>query len=131
MFYNLGDFPKIYNYPPTEEGIADAQQALKRYGTNLSGMSMVISTQICFSATLYSLLMIPLETPVITRELANKMYSPTVCYLARFISTALIQIPIPIITIVILFWNLGIDTTSENMGWMLLFGNIANLVFTA
>jgi hypothetical protein len=90
---------------------------------------MVVSTQICFTATTSSISMMPLEAPVITREIANKMYTPTAGFLGRFLSTAILQMPIPVVMIIIIFWNIGIDTSIENFGYMVLFSILANFVF--
>jgi hypothetical protein len=49
------------------------------------------------------------------RELANKMYSPTAYFLARYSSNMLLQTMYPTIMIVTLFWAVGIDTSSKNL----------------
>jgi len=54
----------------------------------------------------------PLQAPVMRRELANKMYSPTAYFLARYTSNMLLQILYPAIMIISLFWAVGIDTSS-------------------
>ena len=63
------------------------------------------------------------------RELANKMYSPTAYFLGRFASNMIIQIAYPLIMIFILFWNLGIDTSQDNLLWLLAFGLMGNFIY--
>jgi len=75
------------------------------------------------------ILQIPLQAPVIRRELANKMYSPTSAFIGRYLSTMCIQIIYPIILLLILFWLIGIDTSLENMFYLFSFGILGNFTF--
>lgn len=63
------------------------------------------------------------------REFANKMYSPTAYFLGRFLSNMIIQIFYPMIMILILFWNVGIDTSTDNFLWMCAFGLMGNFIY--
>jgi hypothetical protein len=63
------------------------------------------------------------------RELANKMYSPTAYFLGRFLSNMIIQIFYPMIMILILFWNIGIDTSRDNFLWLCAFGLMGNFIY--
>lgn len=85
----------------------------------------------CFCASNDSIMQIPLQVPVLTRELANKMYSPSAYFLGRFASQLLVQSFVPIMMILIIFWALSIDTSAENFGWTLLFAWVSNMTFNA
>jgi len=63
------------------------------------------------------------------REFANKMFSPTAYFLARFLSNMVVQTLYPLIMILFVFWSIGIDTSSDNFGSTILFGLLANFVF--
>lgn len=65
------------------------------------------------------------------RELANKMYSPTAYFLGRFISNMIVQIAYPTIMILIIFWNVGIDTSNQNLEWLFAFGLLGNFIYCA
>lgn len=66
-----------------------------------------------------------------TRELANKMYTPTAYFLGRFLSQLMIQVWVPIIMMLIIFWAIDIDTSWENFGWTLSFAIVSNFCFNA
>ena len=74
---------------------------------------------------------IPLQVPVLTRELANKMYSPTAYFMGRFASQLMIQSFVPLMMMLIIFWAIDIETSAENFGWTLLFATISNYTFNA
>jgi len=48
------------------------------------------------------------------RELANKMYTPTAYFFGRFISNILIQVAMPVVLVLIMFWGLDIQETGDN-----------------
>lgn len=108
IFFYVGEVPKIFN----ETSETAVLTSVQTYTQNLAGVAMVISTHIGFSATLYVVLMVPLDSAIMTREIANKMYSPTAYYFGKLLSTALVQIPIPVCIVLMMFWTLGIETTS-------------------
>ena len=89
----------------------------------------MISNQLSFSASINVVLQVPLQAPVMKRELANKMYSPTAYFLGRFLSNIILQVMSPMIMISILFWNIGIETDKDNLLLFLAYGVIANCIF--
>jgi ABC-type multidrug transport system permease subunit len=89
----------------------------------------MFSNQLSFSASINVLLQVPLQAPVMKRELANKMYTPTAYFLGRFVSNMIIQVAYPLIMILILFWNIGIITDSNNFWWLMAFGLIGNFIY--
>ena len=89
----------------------------------------MMSNQLSFSASINVILQIPMQAPVMKRELANKMYSPTAYFLGRFLSNMILQIFYPLIMILVLFWAAGIDESYENFLWMMAFGFMGNFVF--
>ena len=130
VYYNVGEFPDLTVYDFTDpKQIDEASAVYKTYVTNLSGIAFMFSNQLSFSASINVLLQVPLQAPVMKRELANKMYSPTAYFLGRFLSNMIIQIFYPMIMILILFWNLGIDTTQDNFLWLCAFGLMGNFIY--
>jgi hypothetical protein len=89
----------------------------------------MISNQLSISASINVILQVPLQAPVMKRELANKMYSPTAYFLGRFTSTLVIQLLFPLIMILLLFWFIGCDTSQENFWWMMAYGILSNFAF--
>ena len=89
----------------------------------------MVSNQLSISASINVILQVPLQAPVMQRELANKMYSPSAYFLGRYFSNILVQILYPMIMILWLFWFLDIDTSGNNFLWFCLFGNLSNFVF--
>jgi len=80
------------------------------------------------SASMNVIIQVPIQAPVMRRELASKLYSPTAYFLGRFISNMLIQLAYPLIMVLIVFWALGIDTSQKNFWELLLFSFIGNMV---
>lgn len=142
VFWKVGDFPIdqmnqiIDNWqgdPSNPKDLEDlASLVIVPYGTyvaNIRGVAFMISNQLSFSASINVILQIPMQAPVMRRELANKMYSPTAYFLGRFLSNMILQFFYPLITIFVLFWGIGIDTSALNFGWMMGFGVLSNVVF--
>ena len=100
------------------------------YIQNLAGLSFLMSNQLGISASMNVILQVPLQRPVMERELANKMYGPSAYFTARFFSNMLIQLLYPIIMILILFWGLGIVSSFENLCWIMLYGILGAIVFS-
>ena len=71
----------------------------------------------------------PLQEPVLKRELANKMYHPTSYYLGRFISNQIFQVGYPVILILTLFFFLGIENSFKNFTLMMSYGLLSNWIF--
>lgn len=67
--------------------------------------------------------------PVMRRELASKMYTPTTYFLGRFISNLLISLFYPVIMILFIFWGIGIEASMENFIVLMAFGLTSNMVF--
>lgn len=53
--------------------------------------------------------------PVFKRELQNRMYGPTVYYLARLLSSLLMQVISPILVVTCFIFGIGIKLTFENI----------------
>ena len=95
----------------------------------MQGLAFMISNQLSFSASLNVLLQMPMQVPVMKRELANKMYTPTAYFMGRYLSNLMLQTLYPIIMIVVMFWGVGIDTSLTNFSWMMIYGIISNYAF--
>ena len=93
------------------------------------GLSFMIANQLSISASINVILQVPLQAPVMKRELANKMYSPTAYFLGRYLSTLVIQLLYPLIMLTLLFWMIGIDTSFDNLLWMVCYGVLSNYAF--
>ena len=89
----------------------------------------MISNQLSISASINVIMQMPLQSPVMCRELANKMYSPSAYFLGRFFSNLLIQFMYPAIMILVLFWLIDIDTDANNFLWFSAFGCLSNFIF--
>jgi len=86
VFWKIGKFPELYKYPFTEEGIEEANAAYAQYLVNLAGLAFMISNMMSVSASINLILMVPLQAPVMQRELANKLYTPTAYFIGSFLS---------------------------------------------
>ena len=87
---------------------------------NLSGLSFLLATNISFQCSMSVILQMPLQVPVLKRELANNMYSPTANILGKFTSNVILQFIYPLTLVLVLFWGLGISTTFENFCFFVL-----------
>ena len=67
--------------------------------------------------------------PVMKRELASKMYTPTTYFLGRFASNLLISLFYPVIMILFIFWGIGIEASTDNFLLLMSFGILSNMVF--
>jgi len=67
--------------------------------------------------------------PVMKRELASKMYTPTTYFLGRFCSNLMISLFYPVIMILFIFWGIGIEASNENFVLLMGFGILSNMVF--
>lgn len=95
---------------------------------NLKGFAFLLSNNISFSSSSSVIMQMPLQVPVFKRELANNMYSPTVYFLARFLSHMILQTIYPLTFVLVVFWGLSIDESFENFGWFVLYALLLNLV---
>lgn len=91
----------------------------------------MISNQLSFSASINVILQVPLQAPVMKRELANKMYSPSAYFLGRYTSNVIMQVFYPMVMILILFWGVSINTDLDNFLWLTTFGLVGNFLFAA
>lgn len=110
----------------------DQKRAIRDFNVflqNTRGAAFMFQNQLSLSASINVILQMPMQLPVMKRELANKMYSPSAYYLGRFISNMLLQIAYPVIMIFCTFFFLGIDTSYENLGMFLAYGLVSNFVF--
>ena len=101
---------------------------LGRFVGNLLGLAFMMTNNLSFSSSSGVILQMPLQVPVFRREKANKMYTSTTYYFARFISNALLQLFYPISTVLILFWGLSIDNSFENISLFVVYAVTLNLV---
>ena len=56
----------------------------------------------------------PLQVPVLKRELMNKMYTPTTYFFGRILSGILLQMVYPVLLILIIYFGLKINNSPEN-----------------
>ena len=135
VFFKAGRYPLVANIyiDNRDRGDRHAEGAvlaeMEQYTSNVMGVALMVSNQISMSGSINAILQIPLQAPVMRRELANKMYSPTQYLLGRFISNMLIQMAYPVIMIVLMFWALEISTTAENFFWCIAYGMLSNMIF--
>lgn len=70
----------------------------------------------------------PLQVVVFQREVANKLYTPTVYYWGRVMSSLLVQVCYPILLSLVVFFGLGAENSLENYLMFLLMCVASNLV---
>jgi hypothetical protein len=68
--------------------------------------------------------------PVMKRELASKMYTPTTYFLGRFLSNILVSLFYPVVMILFIFWGIGIEASLNNFMNIMAFGIASNFVYT-
>lgn len=96
----------------------------------MTGLAFLISNQLAFASSVNVVLQIPIQSPVMRRELAGKMYSATAYYLGCFFSNLCISLLQPCIMVGILFYNVGTVTEFDNFATLLLFGLLTNSAFS-
>lgn len=89
----------------------------------------MISNQLSMSASVNVIIQVPLQAPVMKRELNSKMYSPTSYFLGRFLSNVVISLLYPVLLISVIYGSVGIDTSLDNILWFYAFGCLSNFVF--
>lgn len=67
--------------------------------------------------------------PVMKRELASKMYTPSTYFLGRFCSNMFISLCYPVLIVLFIFWGIGIVPSLDNFLHMIAFGILSNMVF--
>lgn len=102
----------------------------RNYYSSVLGTAFLWSSNITVMAAFGSVLQIPLQVPVMTRELSNKMYHPLAYLYGRLLSQYIIQIIPPTIMFACLFWSTGMDRSWYNLAWVFLFGWAGDLVWT-
>ena len=90
-----------------------------------------MSCQLSVGASINVIIQVPLLAPVMKRELANKMYTPTAYYLGLYTSNLVLELLYPMMLILILFWNISIAETRHNFLSLAMFGILTNMVFSA
>lgn len=88
IYWHVADFPDLVGIAATR-GVAKAQSDYATYVMNIRGLAFMLSNQLSISASQNAILQVPLQAPVMKRELANKMYSPSAYFLGRFISNCI------------------------------------------
>uniref|UniRef100_A0A7S3CMS2 ABC-2 type transporter transmembrane domain-containing protein n=1 Tax=Strombidium rassoulzadegani TaxID=1082188 RepID=A0A7S3CMS2_9SPIT len=81
------------------------------------------------SASFNVVFQVPLQVPVLKRELASKMYTPSSYYIGRFISNLLIQIFYPLIMVTVIYLGLGLDLDVQTYCLLLSIAIMGNWVF--
>ena len=89
----------------------------------------MVSNMMSVSASVNLILQVPLQAPVMQRELSNKMYTPTTYFIGSFLSNLIMQLIHPIIMVCMLFWTCSINESYNNFIWFIAFAQISNLVF--
>ena len=81
---------------------------------------------------------LPIQLPIMKRDLSNHMYRPTTYILARYLANTMFNMFTPIIVILILFWSLNvkgakgileIEGNSENLWWLIAYGMVSNCIY--
>ena len=104
---------------------------LNRFISNLLGLAFMMTNNICFSTSSGVIIQMPLQVPVFRREKANKMYTSTSYFFARFWSNTFLQLFYPISTVLVVFGGLKIKNSFENIGLFILYAIVLNLVMVA
>lgn len=89
LFWNIGVFPDLIGIA-IKDGEKKAQSDFQTYIMNIRGLAFMLSNQLGISASMNAILQVPLQAPVMERELANKMYSPSAYYNGRFYSNLIL-----------------------------------------
>lgn len=77
-----------------------------------------------------AVLQIPLQVPVMTRELSNKMYHPLAYLFGRLLSQLMIQLIPPLLMFSCTFWAVRIDYDIKNLAWLVAFSIVGDQVWT-
>ena len=88
----------------------------------------MLSNSLMFPSVMLVIIQMPMQVPVFKRELMNKMYSPTIYYLARVLSGMLVQIFYPVVLTLIIFYGLYINESAFNLFYWLTLSVELNLV---
>lgn len=105
LYFQIGKVPDLIAVFLLE-GEIRADLVYRQFVHNIGRLTFIFCIQFSICASLDTVLEVPLQAPVMKRELASKMYSPTSYFFGRFLSHVLKIMLIPIITILLLFWNL-------------------------
>jgi hypothetical protein len=108
---NFDDLPEIAK----RKGPEEAKIYLQEHVNNILGLSLLMNNNLFFSSAMIVILQIPLMVPVFKRELMNKMYSPTIYFLARFFSNLLLQLFYPLLFITCCIYGIGIELSATNI----------------
>lgn len=127
--YGVGKFPDLENIA-MKEGIPKAADTYRSFAVNLRGLAFLLSNAVSTSSATATVLQVPLQAPVMKRELASKMYTPSAYFFGRFFSNCIFQTLYPTIMTLCMFWHLEIDTSWENFRAFYSIGVISNFVFT-
>lgn len=127
VYHGVGKYPD--DFPEDTDECEDLKTQIEEYQHNTSGMSLNLANQLTMSASFNVVFQVPLQIPVLKRELGSKMYVPSAYYIGRFVSNILIQMFYPIIMITTIFLGLGIDHNIENYSMMMLIAFLGNFVF--
>ena len=92
-------------------------------------MAFMVSNMLSVSASINLILQVPLQAPVMKRELANKMYSPTAYFFGCFLTNLMVQFIHPIIMVMMLYYTTSIAENKDNLMWFLAYAQISNFIF--
>jgi hypothetical protein len=83
LWWNTCSFKDLNKAPNPKRFVDD-------HMNNILGLSLFLNNETFYSSSMIVVLSIPLMVPVFKRELMNRMYSPTVYFLARLLSSILL-----------------------------------------
>ena len=119
LFWKVGEFDEVkIKTDPATRG---------RFQANLIGLSFMLVVDISMFSAMNVLLQIPLQAPVFTREVANKMYSIPAYYLGRLFSQICVQVFYPFIIILIVYFGIHGNNEFGNVALLLLYGVFINV----
>jgi len=128
IFWKIGDFPDLYGMIFSGH-VDEARRDLTEYITNITGLAFMLSCMMSVSSSSNVIMQVPLQAPVMERELASKMYSPTAYFIGCFMSTLIVQFIHPVILFTGMFFCIGIDTSFQNYCWVMAYAQISNFLF--
>lgn len=130
VYWNIGYFPDLAGIY-FDHGAEEAQARYARFVLDLTGIAFLFSNQFSISSSFDAVMQVPLQTPVMKRELASNMYSPLAYYLGRFLSHLAQIMLIPVTMVPIMFWAIGIDTSFDSFCWVFGIATASGFVFCA
>lgn len=90
VYWNIGQFPDLEKILIDggfdEWSTQEAQRKYRRYLTDITGLAFLFANQFTISSSFDAVMQVPLQEPVMKRELASNMYTASAYFLGRYFS---------------------------------------------